>query len=54
LAVLQHSGVAAWLRAGEPITPRPPVRPPADVPAGAGDELVGALATMALACLGSG
>jgi hypothetical protein len=54
LAVLQRSGVAAWLRVAETTTPRPPARPPADVPAGAGDELVGALATMALACLGSG
>jgi hypothetical protein len=54
LAVLQRSGVAAWLRVAETISPRPPLRPSADVPAGAGDELVGVLATMALACLGAG
>lgn len=51
LAVLQRRGVAAWLRAGETIAPTAPARPPADVPAGSGDELVGVLATMALACL---
>jgi hypothetical protein len=54
LAVLQRRGVVAWLRAADKIIPSPPVRPPADVPAGVGDELVGVLATMALACLGAG
>ena len=50
LALLQRRGVVAWTRAW-PQQPAP-VRacPPAPVPA-AGDELVGALATMALARL---
>ena len=54
LAVLQRSGVAAWLRAGETITPRPPAPASRRAHRRGGDELVGALATMALACLGSG
>ena len=53
LAVLVRQGVAAWLRAGEPIPTPSPLRPPADLPADGG-ELVGVLATMALACLGAG
>jgi hypothetical protein len=50
LALLQRRGVVAWTRAW-PQQPAP-VRacPPAPAPA-AGDELVGALATMALARL---
>ena len=48
LAVLVRQGVAAWLRAGDPIPPPP--RPPGPGPT-CGDELVGVLATMALACL---
>jgi hypothetical protein len=54
LAVLHRHGVAAWLRAAEAIAPSSPAPRPVDVPAGTGDELVGALATMALACLGAG
>lgn len=53
LALLQHRGVAAWLRAW-PSTPEgscSPPRLPVGEPVG-GDELVGVLATMALACLG--
>ena len=51
LAVLQHRGVAAWLRAGQALPAPSPTRPPADIPVD-GDELVGVLATMALACVG--
>jgi hypothetical protein len=54
LAVLQHRGVAVWLRAGQstgPVSDRPPTQPAVEGPVG-GDELVGVLATMALACLG--
>jgi hypothetical protein len=55
LAVLQRRGVAAWLRAGEAITvAAPPSRPSAEVPVPGGDELVGVLAAMALACLRGG
>jgi hypothetical protein len=50
LAVLVRQGVAAWLRVGDAIPASPPTRPPEPGPAG-GDELVGVLATMALACL---
>jgi hypothetical protein len=51
LALLQRRGVTAWCRAWEP-TPAPsPAGPPAAAPTG-GDEIVGVLATMALACLG--
>jgi hypothetical protein len=50
LAVLERQGVAAWLRAWQSIAPTALARPATDV-AVAGDELVGALATMALACL---
>jgi hypothetical protein len=53
LAVLQHRGVAAWLRAGQTLPTPSPRRPPADMPMG-GDELVGVLANMALACIGRG
>jgi hypothetical protein len=52
LALLQRHGVAAWTRAwpGQP-APTRPTRPTAAVPVAAGPELVGALATMALARL---
>jgi hypothetical protein len=53
LAVLQRRGVAAWARAWQSTDPGPhssPPRPPVDT-AVDGDELVGVLATMALACL---
>ena len=53
LAVLERQGVAAWLRAWRSIAPTPLARPSTDVPV-AGDELVGALATMALACIAKG
>jgi hypothetical protein len=53
LAVVQRRGVAAWLRVGHAIpTPTPSPSPSGSrVPVG-GDELVGVLATMALACMG--
>jgi hypothetical protein len=50
LAVLERQGVAAWLRAWQSIAPTPLPRPSTDVVVG-GDELVGALASMALACI---
>lgn len=53
LAVLERQGVATWLRAWESTAPARVVRPSPDVSLG-GDELVGALATMALACITSG
>ena len=52
LAVLERQGVAAWLRAWQSIAPTPLARPPTDVPVA--DELVGALASMALACIAKG
>ena len=53
LAVLEHRGVAAWMRAWRTTTP--PASPPAErgAPAG-GDEVVAVLAQMAVACLGRG
>jgi hypothetical protein len=53
LALLERGGIAAWTRAWQTTAPAPPPRPsgPAvEAPADAG-ELVGALASMALACL---
>lgn len=50
LAVLERQGVAAWLRAWQSTAPATMARPPSDVCVG-GDELVGALASMALACI---
>lgn len=50
LAVLERQGVAAWLRAWHSIAPAPSAKPATGV-AVRGDELVGVLATMALACL---
>jgi hypothetical protein len=53
LALLERRGVAAWTRAW-PATAAapapPPARPAVEAPVGAG-ELVGVLASMALACL---
>jgi hypothetical protein len=53
LGVLQHRGVAVWLAAWDSL-PAPPLRPPLPparpVP-GSGEQLVAALATMALSCL---
>jgi hypothetical protein len=51
--VLQHRGIAAWLDAWQGL-PTPAARPPDPLarPApGSGEQLVAALATMALACL---
>ena len=50
LALLERRGVAAWARAWRTTTPARAARPSVQTAAG-GDELVGALATMALACL---
>jgi hypothetical protein len=54
LALLERRGLAAWTRAWPATAPAPPARPAAavavEVPADAG-ELVGVLASMALACL---
>ena len=53
LALLQGRGMAAWLEACRDTTPVPsPSRSGPSAGAGAGDELVGVLATMALAALG--
>jgi hypothetical protein len=50
--VLCHRGVAAWLRAWHSITPaRQVAAPPAPHRVGS-DELVGVLASMALAAIG--
>jgi hypothetical protein len=51
LAVLERRGVAAWMRAWRTTTPGPR-KPlvPLGIPLG-GDELVGVLTAMALACL---
>jgi hypothetical protein len=53
--VLQHRGVAAWLRAWDslPSPPAPAARPagPAGPAPASGEQLVAALATMALSCL---
>jgi hypothetical protein len=46
--VLQRRGVAAWARAWRGLAPAA-APPPVEAPAG--DQLVGVLATMALACL---
>jgi hypothetical protein len=53
LALLERRGLAAWTRAWQDTAPLPaaaPARPAVEPPAGAG-ELVGVLASMALACL---
>jgi len=53
LALLERRGVAAWSRAwreSAPTRPAPVARAAVEPPAGAG-ELVGVLASMALACL---
>jgi hypothetical protein len=56
LAVLQHRGVAAWLRAWQPVAVITTVTPARSTTAafpapGAADRLVEALASMALAAL---
>lgn len=50
LALLQRRGVAAWMRAWPDARPTPRLRPAVTAPP-VGDELVDALATMALARL---
>ena len=58
LALLERRGVAAWTRACSGIGPgRSPAAVAAAIvlsPVAADDELVGALASMALACVASG
>jgi hypothetical protein len=56
LGVLQHRGVAAWLAAWDrlPALPAPAAplsAPPARPAPGSGEQLVAALAAMALSCL---
>lgn len=53
LALLERRGVAAWVRAWQTTVPAPPSQPsrPAVETAVGGEEIVGVLATMALACL---
>jgi len=51
LGVVCHRGVVAWLRAWHNVAPAPPVTPPAGGRVGS-DELVGVLASMALAAIG--
>jgi hypothetical protein len=50
LALLQRRGVVAWTRAWPSAAPAPPARPDVAAPP-ADEEIVGVLATMALACL---
>ena len=50
LAVLEHRGVVAWVRAWSSTLPVPACPAPS-TPAAVSDELVGALASMALACV---
>jgi hypothetical protein len=51
--VLEHQGLAAWMRIWRTTTaPRPASRPAAIRGSVAGDEVVTVLADMALACLG--
>jgi hypothetical protein len=50
LALLERRGVAAWARLWQSTAPEPGARPVVEAPA-RGDEIVGVLATMALACL---
>ena len=57
LAVLQHDGVAAWLRAWRSLPAAPPARPPdarPGAPLAGADRLVEGLASMALGCLAAG
>ena len=51
LAVLEHRGVVAWARAWQATTAPAPSRVPATRPVAVRDELVGALASMALECV---
>jgi hypothetical protein len=56
MALLERRGVVAWTRAWQATTSHPASRPAAPVVAmaNAGDELVGALASMALARMAGG
>lgn len=52
LAILQHRGVSAWLQACRSVpVASAPVRSARPLPAGEGEALVAALASMALACV---
>jgi hypothetical protein len=53
LALLQRRGVVAWTRAWQTTTPAP-ARPTIATPAADSDQLVGVLASMALACVSGG
>ncbi len=53
LAVLEHRGIMAWARAWQASVPAPVRRTPAG-PVAISDELVGALASMTLACVSGG
>ena len=50
LAMLERRGVVAWTRAWSTTTPAPTAAPQTE-PVTVSDELVGALASMALACV---
>jgi hypothetical protein len=50
--VLERGGVAAWMRAWGTTAPEAARRAVLPGTPAAGDELVGVLATMALACIG--
>jgi hypothetical protein len=54
LALLERRGVAAWTRAWSSTTPAAPAAAAVLAPVAADDELVGALASMALACVAAG
>ena len=51
LAVLERRGVVAWTRAWSATTPTPAAAPQTAEPVAVSDRLVGALASMALACV---
>jgi hypothetical protein len=54
LGVLRNRGIAAWLAAWDGLpapAPVPAARPPARPAPGSGEQLVAALAAMALSCL---
>jgi hypothetical protein len=50
--VLENRGIAGWLAAWDDLpAPVPAARPPARPAPGSGEQLVAALAAMALSCL---
>lgn len=53
LAVLERRGVMAWARAWQASVPAPAQATPSE-PVAVSDELVGALASMAVACISGG